>query len=288
MTTAARAPTSDESISGTWSGSAGTRYTLVDDYPDTTPNDILTHGTTAGNICFGFSAFTIPADATSISVQVMYRDDEASSGTNSCAGRLKVGGSYYNASTHNPSTTATNRSDSWATNPKTTQAWTPAQINGTDGTNDLQGFGIYSGDANPTFFVTGIQVQVTYTRNAADSRGGGETFSNTLTRLSQLIRTSGGVETLSGTLNRCLSSLRMYASDLNSSGLISRLIDSNRVYAGQLNIAGDAVPSMDIPPQSYSGSYSGLVENLGKVSVFKEHFRRVKYIDISQGQKFYG
>lgn len=164
MATVVRAPTSDEAVSGTWSGSAGSRYTLVDDYPDETPNDILTSPTAAGGcqITFGFSAFSIPAGSTGISVQVMYRDDEASSGNNNCGGRLKVGGNYYNAATHNPSTTATNRSDNWATNPKTTAAWTVAQINGTDGTNDLQAFGINSSDANPSFFITGVQIQVTY------------------------------------------------------------------------------------------------------------------------------
>lgn len=178
MSTQVRAPTSDESVSGTWSGSAGSRYTLVDDYPDTGAADVLTHGTTAGNICFGFTAFSIPAEAANISVQVMYRDDEASSGTNNIAGRVKVGGNYYNASTHNPSTTATNRSDNWATNPKSATAWTVTDING-GGSNALQAFGLYSSDANPTWFVTGIQVQVTYTlqanvTNAGDVGFGGE------------------------------------------------------------------------------------------------------------------
>jgi hypothetical protein len=163
MATVSRAPTSDEAVSGTWTGGVGVRYAIVDDYPDTTPTDTLTHGTTAGNITFGFSAFSIPAGSTSISVQVRYYDDEAATGANNVGGRLKVGGNYYNAATHNPSTTQTARSDNWATNPKTTAAWTVAEVNGTDGTNALQAFGIVSTDANPTFFITSIEVQVTYT-----------------------------------------------------------------------------------------------------------------------------
>ncbi len=164
MAMVTRAPTSDEAINGAWSGSAGTRYTLVDDYPDTTPNDILTSPTATGGcqITFGFTAFTIPAGSTSISVQVMYRDDEASTGNNNCGGRLKVGGNYYNASTHNPSTTATDRSDDWAINPATSAAWTVDQVNGS-GANALQAFGINSSDASPSFFITAIQIQITYT-----------------------------------------------------------------------------------------------------------------------------
>lgn len=162
MATATRAPTSDEAVSGTWNGSAGTRYTAVDDYPDTTPTDTLLHGTTAGNITFGFSAFSIPSNATSISVAVKYYDQKTASQAAAAAGRLKVGGSYYNATTHNPATSYTVRTDTWATNPKTSAAWTPDQINGTGGTNDLQAFGFFSSDASPTINFSSIQLEVTY------------------------------------------------------------------------------------------------------------------------------
>jgi phage gp45-like len=135
---------------------------VVDDYPDTTPTDTLLHGTTAGNLTFGFSAFSIPSNATSISVQVLYYDQKTASQAAASAGRLKVGGSYYNATTHNPATSYTSRSDDWATNPKTGAAWTPAQVNGTDGTNDLQAFGFFSNDASPTINFSSVQLQVTY------------------------------------------------------------------------------------------------------------------------------
>lgn len=164
MATATRAPTSDEAVSGTWNGSAGTRYTVVDDYPDTTPTDTLLHGTTtAGNLTFGFSAFSIPAGATNISVQVMYYDQKTASQACTSAGRLKVGGTYYNATTHNPAQSYTQRTDDWTTNPKTSAAWTVAQVNGTDGTNALQAFGFFSNDANPSINYSSVQIQVTYT-----------------------------------------------------------------------------------------------------------------------------
>src|SRR3990167_8382621 len=117
--TVQRAPISDEAVSGTWTEAAGSRWQFVDDYPDTAPNDFLVHGTTAGNLTFGFSSFNIPAGSTNISVQVRYYDRDVTSGTNQSADRLKGGGNYYNASTHNPNTTLTSRSDNWAVNPKT-------------------------------------------------------------------------------------------------------------------------------------------------------------------------
>ena len=157
-------PTSDEAVSGTWTGTAGSRYTLVDDHPDTTGVDSLAHGTTAGNLTFGFTAFNIPTGSTAITVYVDYYDGEAASGNNNAAGRLKVGGNYYNAATHNPSGTGwTSRTDTWATNPKSAAAWTAAEVNGTDGTNPLQAFGYYSSDANPAWRTSSIQLRVVYT-----------------------------------------------------------------------------------------------------------------------------
>ena len=43
--TASKNPTSDEAISGTWDGSTGTRYTVVNDHPDSAGSTFLTHGT---------------------------------------------------------------------------------------------------------------------------------------------------------------------------------------------------------------------------------------------------
>lgn len=164
MATDTRNPTSDEAVTGTWTGSAGSRYTLVDDYPDTTPTDVLDSPTAAGGaqITFGFSAFNIPSGSTSISVQVQYYDRDVTNGTNNSSGRLKVGGNYYNATTHNPSTTLTSRSDNWANNPKTTTAWTVDDINGV-GTNALQAFGFNSTDASPALRYSCVRLQVTYT-----------------------------------------------------------------------------------------------------------------------------
>lgn len=179
MATQTRNPTSDEAASGTLSGTAGSRWTLVDDYPDTTGADVLTFGTTTAQITFGFSAFTIPAGSTGISVQVLHYDGEAATGVNTTCGRLKVGAAYFNAATHNPSgTTYTQRTDNWATNPATSVAWTVDQVNGI-GANALAAFGIGSTDSNPTFRVSSVQLQVTYT--APSSSGSGAATASTAT-----------------------------------------------------------------------------------------------------------
>jgi hypothetical protein len=171
VATLTRAPTSDEAVSGTWSGSVGSRWTLVDDYPSVATNDLLTGGTSAASITFGFSAFTVPSGSTSISVQVMYFDGEAANGANNCGGRIKVGGTYYDAATHNPAGTAgTSRTDNWATNPRTGAAWTVDDVNGV-GANALQAFGVRSTDSNPTWRFSSIQAQVTYTEPVAAAVG---------------------------------------------------------------------------------------------------------------------
>lgn len=159
-----RAPTSDENVSGTWTGSAGSRWTVVDDHPDSGGTDSLTHGTTAGVLTFGFTAFSVPSTATITSVSVDYYDIKSASQACTFGARLKVGASYFNASTHNPSNSVrTLRTDTWNTNPAG-GAWTVDQVNGTAGSNNLVAFGYNSGsDANPTILTSSIQLRVTYT-----------------------------------------------------------------------------------------------------------------------------
>lgn len=161
--TADQNPTSDEAVSGTWDGTAGSRYTVVNDHPDSSGSSFLTHGTTAGNLTFGFTAFSVPAGSTITNVQVIYYDQKTASQASSAAGRLKVGGIYYNASTHNPANgTWTLRTDTWTTNPKSSAAWTADDVNG-NGSNNLQAFGFFSDDASPTVRFSSVIVRVTYT-----------------------------------------------------------------------------------------------------------------------------
>jgi len=165
-----RDPENDISTAGTWSGTAGNRYLLVNDFPDASSNFLL-HGNTAGNILFGYDSFAIPSDATAITLRLKYYDQDATSGANNLAGRLRIGTLFRAATSHDPSTTITLRTDTWATNPVTNAAWTPAEINGTAGTNPLNGFGFISTDANPQIRIYSVQIEVEYTTPA-----GGRSF----------------------------------------------------------------------------------------------------------------
>jgi hypothetical protein len=176
QTTVTKNPTGDGTPGGSstsWSGSAGSRYTLVDDYPDgsTGPADILVSPTsTCSTACympFTYTAFSIPSTATSISVSVVFYNKEGSSGSNNSQGLIVVGGTNYYTGSNNPSTTWTLRRATWTTNPKTSAAWTPAQINGTDGTNPLTAFGFYSTDSSPAIDYASVQIQVTYSHLTA-------------------------------------------------------------------------------------------------------------------------
>jgi hypothetical protein len=135
----------------------------VDDHPDSGGTDSLTHGTTAGNLTFGFAALSLPAAATAITVLVDYYDLKNGSQACNIGARLKIGGTYHNATTHNPANgVRTLRTDTFATNPKTGAAWTVADVNGT-GANPLQAFGWVSTDASPTVGLSSIQLRVQYT-----------------------------------------------------------------------------------------------------------------------------
>jgi hypothetical protein len=163
MASDTRDPTSDIGVGGTVSGSAGTRYQAIDDYPDTVPTDYLTLGTTANSfITCGFSDFAVPAGATNISVDVLYYDAEPVNGTNSSAGRIRVNATYYDSATHNPSgTTYTQRTKSWATNPAGGN-WTVDQVNNVGGTG-LNAFGVIGPDSNPVWRLSSVQLRVNYT-----------------------------------------------------------------------------------------------------------------------------
>ena len=173
-TTQTRAPTSDVSFTGTWTGSAGTRFQAVDDHPDSGNPiaDGLVHGTTTpGEGLFGFSAFTVPAGATSISVQVIYYDFKGGSQASSIGARIRCNDTTgRDAASHNPGNGNANialRTDNYATNPKSGAAWTVNDVNGV-GTNGLTAFGVVSTDANPAITLSSIMLQVTYTPGVSD------------------------------------------------------------------------------------------------------------------------
>ncbi|HLE64394.1 MAG TPA: hypothetical protein VI750_14680 [Pyrinomonadaceae bacterium] len=172
MATQTRNPTSDVSFTGTWT--AAPRWSAVDDHPDSGNPiaDGITHGTaTPGEGLFGFSAFTVPADSTAISVQVIYYDFKNGGPACNLQARIRCNdttGQDSPGGTHNPGNGNANialRTDDYgATNPKSGVAWTVDDVNGV-GANGLTAFGVVSTDANPSITISSIIVQVTFTPN---------------------------------------------------------------------------------------------------------------------------
>jgi hypothetical protein len=141
---------------------------LLDDHPDSAnPAADVTTCSGAGALVMGFSVFDVPANSTSISVQVLYYDFKNGS-QGSVAGSLLRCNDTTNrnsAATHNPGNGNANialRTDSYATNPKSGAAWTVDEVNGV-GTNGLTAFGVRVTDASPTVAFSSAQLQVTYT-----------------------------------------------------------------------------------------------------------------------------
>jgi hypothetical protein len=170
MATDTRNPTSEVAITGTWSGT--NRHLLVDDYPADTTGADKTTCSVAGVALFGFTAFAIPAGSTSISVQVLYYDSKNGSSTSACGAAIRCNDTTNRlASSHNPANANfTARSDNYATNPKSSAAWTVNDVNGV-GTNGLTSFGLSVTDASPTIDLACIALQVTYTPPAFSGSG---------------------------------------------------------------------------------------------------------------------
>lgn len=169
MTQQTRSPTGDGGVSGTWSGSAGTRYQAVDDHPDSAGADKLTHGTTAGKLAFTFSAFTVPAGATVNSVQVLYYDQKtAPQGASWGAYLLVDNADQATNDAHNPANGVwTLRTATYTENPATGLPWTVDDVNTVGTASPLEAFGIIATDANPTCELASIQILVDYTEASA-------------------------------------------------------------------------------------------------------------------------
>ena len=156
QTQQARTPISDDAVTGTWTGSTGTRYTLVDDYPDGSTDN--TTCSAVGALTLGISAPSIPSNATITNVQIQYWDQKTASQSCTIGGRVKVNGTYYNyATTHNPSTTATARADIMTNSPATSTTWTVNEV------NNITAVGVNVTDASPTINLWSIRFVVTYT-----------------------------------------------------------------------------------------------------------------------------
>jgi len=126
----------------TWSTSGVTaNYDNVNEYP--TPNDDdfnYTSGSYATDT-FKFEPFALPSEASSISVKVYVRARLSSgSGSYDFNTTLTCSATDYHSSDITLTTSWTDYNSTWTTNPKTSSAWTVADINGTS-SSSLSAFG---------------------------------------------------------------------------------------------------------------------------------------------------
>jgi hypothetical protein len=241
MPEATRAPTSDDAATGSWTGSAGSRWTVVDDHPDAGGTDSLT--STASNIV----------------VLVDYYDMKSASQACTFGARLKVGSSYFNAATHNPANgTRTLRTDTWSTNPATGAAWTVDQINGTAGSNNLVAFGYNSGsDASPTIVTSSIQLRVTYddVTPILGSLAGASASAAALVAVVGVLAALSGASASTGTV----------AGTVGVTGVLAGASASAGSLTGTVETGGGATPVLGAVSgtSTSTGTLAGLVGSAG-------------------------
>jgi len=161
-----RYSTSD-AASGNWAeGVAGadgdaSEFNEIDDTAPASAHDvdatyIVSSGTTEYQA--GTAVPTVPANATNISVSVIWTVRDGTTNTQTNFSRLRVNGTMYSAATtnRNPGTTYTTYTDTWATNPNGGAAWTPATV------NTVNGFG-FDTSGFTAMRITQGYIQVSYT-----------------------------------------------------------------------------------------------------------------------------
>jgi hypothetical protein len=251
VATKTRNPTGDGTFSGTWTGSAGSRWQSVDDHPDSTGADKLTHGTTAGRGTFTFTAFDVPTGSVITNVQVLYYDQKTGSQASSWGAFLRVNAvDQATNDAHNPANLVwTLRTATYTNNPATGAAWTVNDVNGS-GTQPLQGFGVIATDASPTCELASIQLVVNYTPPA----------SGTLTAtLDDVTKTLTGTVDVTGTTSATLDALTCSAAgtvvdNSGSSGTLAATLDAlTSVGAGAVDVVGQATATLGTLTSSAAG-----------------------------------
>lgn len=147
-------PTSDSSLTPGMTytvtpASPSTRWDKVDETGagDGDSTYMSFTGIGAGTATFGFASPTIPAGATISNVTVYVRAKKTTSTVRYIRGQVDVGGTMYAAGTANvqPGTTWTTGTGSafqLASNPKSGQPWTVADVTDQTGSNALRGIGV--------------------------------------------------------------------------------------------------------------------------------------------------
>ncbi|MEK7353809.1 MAG: hypothetical protein AABZ77_04810 [Chloroflexota bacterium] len=168
VTTANKSPTANANITANWTFTGGTSFWGV--IADSANTSFMTGVTnTGGEATFNFTAFTVPAGSTNITLNVVFLFRSATTGNaNRGYATVRVGNNYTDAPARTPNTSSGAilvQKETWTTNPNTGANWSVDQINGV-GTNALIAFGVGSTDFNPDVNFYEVKAWVTY--DAAD------------------------------------------------------------------------------------------------------------------------
>lgn len=145
-------PSGDFMTTGAWTYnpvSPANYYSHVSDTPG--PDDkayIYETANGGGYRYFTFTPPSVPAAAINIVVTINWRVGD-NNGACNIMPTLMVGGSLYDGASVDPTTSfVTQTPAQWALNPKTSAAWTVADVTGS-GANSINAFGLNTTDANP-------------------------------------------------------------------------------------------------------------------------------------------
>jgi hypothetical protein len=162
-----RYPSGDISRGGDWDKTTS-MYSYVDEVGehDGDASYLLTETSgwwDSSYVLFAFPSFSVSVplgeEITGLTVSLVARDN--TSGGNNMRPAIRVGGSNYLtvSSSQEVQTSYSTISYTYRTNPRTGQRWTANDINGI-GSNALQGFGVYSRDADPKIRLTQVYARV--------------------------------------------------------------------------------------------------------------------------------
>lgn len=155
MATQTRTPTGFTSVAGSNPASTGTQLAAV----QTAGDGIYVSVVNNGNAFYcTHAAFAVPSDATVNFVRIAPTVRGADGNTCTCVTALYVGGATYASTAQSVATTTfTALNYDWTSNPATSSAWTPAEVNA------LTRMYVQAPDAAPDLWVDHVQVTVDYT-----------------------------------------------------------------------------------------------------------------------------
>ncbi|PPD58057.1 Calx-beta domain-containing protein [Dehalogenimonas etheniformans] len=164
-----RHPTGFLDFTGSWTRNGGEHgWDCVDEYPPDDDDYVKAGETNDENsyMLFRYASFGVP-NYTDANVTIFYRardNDYAVFDGNNIQSSLQIGGLRYHAGSHNPPGTNiwgegdfTTFSYTWDVNPATGQEWVGGEI------TQIQGFGVYTNDAQPDVRVSAVWMVINFT-----------------------------------------------------------------------------------------------------------------------------